>query len=101
MERDYLFLESTIALCNVCGKKIEGKIIQKENSIYLLKDCKEHGEQVEILEEDADYHRRKKEYEKPKGNVDDFLGGFKDIFGKGNSNPFEDLFGKGNSNPFK
>ncbi len=69
MERDYLFLESTICLCNICGEKVEGKIIQKENSIYLLKDCKKHGEQVEILEEDAEYHRRKKEYEKPGNKI--------------------------------
>jgi len=69
MERDYTFLESTISLCNHCLKRIEGKIILKNNSIWLVKACKEHGKQSELLEEDAEYHLSKQMYDKPGNKI--------------------------------
>ena len=36
-----------------------------DGHVYLLKYCPEHGEQTELLEEDAAYHLRKREYDKP------------------------------------
>ena len=69
MGKDYTFLESTKCLCNKCLKRIEGKIILKNNSIWLNKSCKEHGEQIELLEEDAEYHLSKLKYDKPGNKI--------------------------------
>ncbi len=66
--REYEFLETTVSLCSTCKKRADGKIIQKDDKIYVLKYCLEHGEQEEILEEDAAYYRHRMEYNKP-GNV--------------------------------
>src|SRR3989344_2339352 len=64
-DRDYQFIESTISLCPKCLKRVDAKIIEKNNSIYLLKFCKEHGEQLELLEEDSEYYLKRREFDKP------------------------------------
>tara|TARA_Y100000310_G_C20677303_1_gene813832 strand:+ start:117 stop:1478 length:1362 start_codon:yes stop_codon:yes gene_type:complete len=65
VNRDYVLLESTISMCPECMKRVDAKIIMKNNSIYLLKFCKEHGGQLELLEEDAQYFLKRNEYTKP------------------------------------
>ena len=37
----------------------------QNNSIYLLKYCKQHGQQIELLEEDADFYNKRHLYNKP------------------------------------
>ncbi len=69
VEKEYTFLEATTSLCNVCEKRIDAKIIEKNKSVYILKNCLEHGEQIELLEEDAVYHRRKIQYDKPGNKI--------------------------------
>ena len=64
----YVFLESTISLCNVCEKRIDAKIIKKKGKIFIIKKCDKHGIQTELLEEDSEYHLSKKFYDKP-GNT--------------------------------
>ena len=64
-----MFLESTICLCNSCQKTIEGKIIKNGSSIFLQKLCKDHGIQEELLEEDASYYFRKREFDKPGNKI--------------------------------
>jgi uncharacterized radical SAM superfamily Fe-S cluster-containing enzyme len=65
MPEDYKKLEETYSLCNICEKKISAQIIEENYQVFILKKCSEHGEQKELLEEDAEYHKRKKEYDKP------------------------------------
>ena len=64
-DREYLFHSSTTSLCPICLKKIDAKIIIKDNSVYLLKYCEAHGENIELFEEDASFFLRKREYDKP------------------------------------
>ena len=64
-ERDYQFLESTFSFCPKCMRKMEGKIILKDKKIYIKKVCPEHGSQLELLEEDAEYFLKRNEYDKP------------------------------------
>jgi uncharacterized radical SAM superfamily Fe-S cluster-containing enzyme len=59
------FLEETIALCSKCLQRVKANIIQKEGKIFIEKFCNEHGKQIELLEENADYHLNKKNYDKP------------------------------------
>lgn len=63
--RPYQFLESTTSLCPLCLKRTCAKIVLKENKVFILKHCPEHGAQEELLEENADYYLGRKAYDKP------------------------------------
>jgi uncharacterized radical SAM superfamily Fe-S cluster-containing enzyme len=63
--RDYTFYEFTNSLCPVCLETVPAKVIIKDKKVYILKYCKTHGEQFELLEEDVEYHLKKKLYDKP------------------------------------
>lgn len=63
--RDYSYYEYTNSLCPICLDVIPAKVIIKNKKVYLLKHCKAHGEQLELLEEDAEYHLKKRLYNKP------------------------------------
>lgn len=64
-DRNYLFLESTLALCSICQARVQAKIIRRDDSIYLLKNCPEHGIHEEIFEESADFYLNRHQYDKP------------------------------------
>jgi hypothetical protein len=65
MQKNYQFIESTVSLCPKCLKRVDAKIILRGNKIFLLKYCSEHGEQEEILEENAEYYLGRMAYTKP------------------------------------
>lgn len=46
-------------------KTVPAKIILQNDQVFLLKHCKEHGQQKELFEEDQQYHLKKKHYDKP------------------------------------
>lgn len=62
---DYMFYEYTNSLCPECLQTVPAKIVLMDNKVHLLKYCPRHGEQWELLEEHADYHLKKKQYDKP------------------------------------
>ena len=59
-----MYYEYTNSLCNECLKVIPTKIVFKDNKVYLLKHCSEHGEQLELLEHDIEYFKHKRDYDK-------------------------------------
>lgn len=63
--RAYTFYEFTNSICPICLDVVPAKIILKDSRVYLLKYCKVHGEQLELLEEHAEYHLKKRLYDKP------------------------------------
>lgn len=63
--RDYIYYEYTQSLCCQCLQTIPAKIVFRDNSVYILKYCPTHGEQIELLEEEQAYHLKKKQYDKP------------------------------------
>lgn len=63
--RSRIYLESTQSLCSVCKRVIPAKIVIESGSVWLDKYCPEHGEHREIFEEDADYHKNKRRFDKP------------------------------------
>lgn len=65
LNKDYCFYESTTSLCNICENTVPAKIIIKNGSVYILKYCPIHGEHEELLEEDCNYHFKKRLYDKP------------------------------------
>lgn len=69
MLRDYVFYDSTRSLCSRCLAPCDAKIIVKNGSAYLLKRCPEHGEHLELLEEDASYLDVRHRYDKPGNRI--------------------------------
>ena len=65
MNRDYVYYEFTNSLCNECEKVIPAKIVFKDDKVYILKNCPKHGEQFELLEDDIEYYKNKRKYDKP------------------------------------
>ncbi|HEY5586255.1 MAG TPA: radical SAM protein [Ruminiclostridium sp.] len=65
LNRDYIFYEFTNSLCPECYQSIPAKVVLKNKKVYLLKYCPTHGEQLELLEEIAEYHLKKRQYDKP------------------------------------
>lgn len=63
-EKTYKFLSSTESFCPECKKLIQGKIIEENNKIYLLKYCNIHGITKILYEEDANFHKKKNVYDK-------------------------------------
>ncbi|MCE1273544.1 MAG: radical SAM protein [Chlorobiales bacterium] len=64
-QKDYEFIEHTTSICPVCLRRVDAKIVRKNDGIFLLKFCPEHGEQQEIMEHDADYFLGRMQYTKP------------------------------------
>ncbi len=63
--RDYTFFESTTSICPQCMNTVAAKVVVRNGQVFLLKYCAHHGEQWELLEESAEYHLRKRLYDKP------------------------------------
>jgi len=66
--KDYKYIEHTQSLCPICKSRIDGKIVEKEGSVFVMKHCSEHGDFCNILEENAVYFHRHRLFEKP-GNT--------------------------------
>lgn len=64
-ERGYRFHAMTTALCSECLLPAPAKVIMRGGSIYLRRQCPEHGLSDELLEEDAAFFLRQQEYDKP------------------------------------
>jgi hypothetical protein len=64
-QKQYQFIEHTTSLCPVCLKRLDAKIILKNDKIFVSKLCPEHGGQEEILEEDGQYYLGRMRYTKP------------------------------------
>ncbi len=59
--RPYLFYDVAVTICSVCYRKLEGKIVFEEGSVYLLKKCPEHGFEKVLVADDIEYYRRCRE----------------------------------------
>ena len=65
MNRDYIFYAYTKTLCSVCQQLIDGKIVYNATGAYVWKNCPRHGQSLELLEEDYQYHLDKARFDKP------------------------------------
>jgi uncharacterized radical SAM superfamily Fe-S cluster-containing enzyme len=59
--RPYLFYDVAVSICSTCYRKVEGKIVFQDGSVYLLKRCPEHGPERVLMADDVDYYRRCRE----------------------------------------
>jgi len=63
--RDHILYEATNSLCHICKRVVQAKIVFRNESAYIVKYCPEHGELWALLEESAEYHKLKRQYDKP------------------------------------
>jgi uncharacterized radical SAM superfamily Fe-S cluster-containing enzyme len=59
--RPYLFYDVAVSICSTCLRKVEGKILFEDDSVYMLKRCPAHGFERVLLADDIDYYRRCRE----------------------------------------
>jgi uncharacterized radical SAM superfamily Fe-S cluster-containing enzyme len=59
--RPYVFYDVALTICSLCYRKLEGKIVFQDNSVYLFKSCPEHGPERVLIADDIDYYRRCRE----------------------------------------
>ena len=56
---------ATRALCNTCGRLTDAKVVFRDERVYLVKHCPEHGRTEALVSSDAGWYRRSMSYVKP------------------------------------
>jgi uncharacterized radical SAM superfamily Fe-S cluster-containing enzyme len=59
--RPYLYYDTVISICTECYRKVDGKILLENGSVFLVKRCPEHGTERVLVADDIDYYRRARE----------------------------------------
>lgn len=59
--RPYLYYDTVISICTECYRKVDGKILFQDGSVFLVKRCPEHGTEKVLVADDVDYYRRSRE----------------------------------------
>jgi len=59
--RPYLFYDTAVSICSTCFRRVEGKIVFEDGSVFLLKRCPRHGFERVLIADDVDYYRRCRE----------------------------------------
>lgn len=59
--RPYLFYDIVISICSKCFRKVEGKIVFRDDRVLMLKRCPEHGSETVLIADDVDYYRKCRE----------------------------------------
>jgi len=64
--RPYLYYDAAVSVCTTCLRRVEAKILIKDERVYLEKWCPQHGRQRVLIADDAAYYRQCREvYIKP------------------------------------
>lgn len=59
--RPYLFYDSAVSVCSTCLRRVEAKILIKDDRVFLEKWCAEHGRERVLIADDAAYYRKARE----------------------------------------
>lgn len=59
--RPYLFYDSAVSVCADCLRRVEAKILIKDERVYLEKWCPQHGRARVLISDDAAYYRKCRE----------------------------------------
>jgi uncharacterized radical SAM superfamily Fe-S cluster-containing enzyme len=60
--RDYIYYDFTLSICNECLKRVDAKIVFQDENVYMLKRCKEHGNQKVLIATDIEYYKNCRNY---------------------------------------
>lgn len=61
-QRDYIYYDFTLSICNECLKRVDAKIVFQNDNVYMLKKCKEHGSQKVLIATDVEYYKNCRNY---------------------------------------
>lgn len=61
-QRDYIYYDFTLSICNQCLKRVDAKIVFQDDNVYMLKKCKEHGSQKVLIATDVEYYKSCRNY---------------------------------------
>ena len=64
-QRPYLYYDLTSSVCSTCLRKVEAKIIIENESVFMVKRCRIHGQEKVLISTDVEYYKRCREYIKP------------------------------------
>jgi uncharacterized radical SAM superfamily Fe-S cluster-containing enzyme len=56
-----LFYDSAVSVCSTCLRRVEAKILIKDERVFLEKWCPEHGRERVLIADDAAYYRKSRE----------------------------------------
>jgi len=59
--RPYLFYDSAVSVCSTCLRRVEAKVLIKDDRVFLEKWCAEHGRERVLIADDAAYYRKSRE----------------------------------------
>jgi uncharacterized radical SAM superfamily Fe-S cluster-containing enzyme len=59
--RPFLYYDSAVSVCGACLRRVEARIVIKDDAVFMDKWCPQHGEQRVLIADDADYYRRCRE----------------------------------------
>ncbi|HEY0141901.1 MAG TPA: radical SAM protein [Thermoanaerobaculia bacterium] len=61
LTRDYLFYDAAVSICSTCFRRVDGKIVFENGAVFLLKHCREHGNERVLVSDDVAYYRECRE----------------------------------------
>ena len=71
--RDYQYYDQTTSICTTCMRRVDAKVLFKDQRVYLEKRCPDHGKSRVMIAEDVEYYRRAREvFLKPSEMPDHF-----------------------------
>ena len=64
-DADHIFYELTRSLCPECRRVIDGQVILRDEKVYMLKRCPDHGPFEALIYGDAEAYTSSAKYNKP------------------------------------
>lgn len=62
--RDYIYYDYTKSLCPTCLELVDAKIVFQDEKVFMLKNCKTHGESRVMIADDVQYYKQIRNYNK-------------------------------------
>ena len=62
--RDYIYYDYTKSLCPECLLLCDAKIVFQDAKVYMLKNCKTHGDSKVMIADDVEYYKQIRNYNK-------------------------------------
>lgn len=62
--RDYIYYDYTKSVCPECLHLCDAKIVFQNEKVWMLKNCKQHGESKVMIADDVEYYRQIRNYNK-------------------------------------
>ncbi|KQM64663.1 radical SAM protein [Pedobacter sp. Leaf216] len=62
--RDYIYYDYTKSLCPECLQLCDAKIVFQDAKVFMLKNCRTHGDSKVMIADDVDYYKQIRNYNK-------------------------------------